>query len=302
MLVEQPTLLIVDDEKSSRKILNDLLKELAKIVLAKNGEQALEFARKQQPTLILLDIVMPDMDGFSILEKLKQDESTKNIAVIFISALDSHQDETKGLRLGACDYIHKPFHAGIVQARVSTHLELARQRLMLEELANLDALTAIPNRRQLEQRLKVEWANAIRTQSPLALCMVDVDYFKFYNDHYGHAAGDRVLRKVASALETQLKRPRDMVFRYGGEEFCIVLPETELDGAEHILEACRTGVEQLEIPHCQSECARTVTVSLGASVLLPEDGQHVTTALENSDAMLYRAKRGGRNRLVIRSV
>lgn len=299
MFVEQPTLLIVDDEKSSRKILTDLLKDRAKIVLAKNAQQALDLARTQHPTLILMDIVMPDMDGFQVLEQLKQDDCTKDIAVMFITALGSRQDEAQGLRLGACDYIHKPFHAEIVQARVNTHLALARQRRMLEELVNLDALTAIPNRRQLESKLDVEWANAVRARAPLTLCMIDVDYFKRYNDQYGHAAGDRVLCKVAATLEAVLKRPRDMVFRYGGEEFCVLLPETEKGGAHHILEACRQGVEMMAIEHCQSSCAAVVTISLGAAVLYPKEDDDLDQALAAADALLYQAKQNGRNQLIL---
>lgn len=299
MQIEKPTILVVDDEKSNRKILNDLLKSYGKIVLAKNGEQAIELTKKQKPALILMDILMPDMDGFQVLEELKKDEETKSISVMFITALDSHHDEAKGLRLGACDYIHKPFHAEIVKARVHTHLELARQRRMLEELANMDALTAIPNRRHLKQKLDVEWANAIRIGQPITIAMVDVDYFKPFNDHYGHAAGDEVLRRVANILEVQLKRPRDLLCRYGGEEFCIVLPETEQEGASHILESCRQGVEDLNIEHQKSKAAPVVTVCLGACVSFPQSGEKVEDAIKYADKLLYKSKSGGRNKLTI---
>jgi len=299
MHIDQPTILIVDDEKSSRKILNDLLKDKAKIVLAKNGIQAFELAKMQLPTLILMDIVMPDIDGFEVLEKLKQDEDTKHISVMFITALGSHNDETRGLRLGACDYIHKPFHADIVKARVSTHLELAKQRRMLEELANLDALTAIPNRRQLERKLKIEWANSIRTHQSLAIAMIDVDFFKLYNDEYGHAAGDNVLRRIANILEVQLKRPRDLVYRYGGEEFCIILPETEEGGAQHILERCRKSVETLNIEHKKSAAAPVVTISIGACVCKPIKGDIVEKVLLQADEQLYKSKDNGRNQVYV---
>ncbi|ARU58940.1 response regulator receiver-modulated signal transduction diguanylate cyclase [Oleiphilus messinensis] len=302
MQVETPTILIVDDEKSSRKILNDLLKEKGKIVLAKNGTQALELAAAQRPTLILMDILMPDMNGFQVLEKLKQSDDTKHIAVMFITALGSHNDETKGLRLGACDYVHKPFHAEIVQARVGTHLELAKQRRMLEELANLDALTSIPNRRQLEKKLDIEWANSVRTGEPLAIAMVDVDFFKLYNDEYGHASGDNVLRRIANILEAQLKRPRDLVYRYGGEEFCIILPDTESTGAQHILETCCKSVESLNIEHRESTVSPVVTISIGACICAPKAGESVEKALQQADQQLYQSKRQGRNQVHIKTL
>ncbi len=302
MQIERPIILIVDDEKSNRKILYDLLKSQGKIVLAKNGLQSLDLARRQNPTLILMDIIMPDMDGFKVLEQLKRDDETKNIPVMFITALDSHHDEARGLRLGACDYIHKPFHAEIVKARVFTHLELAKQRRMLEELANLDSLTAIPNRRQMEQKLNIEWSNSNRTGHPLAIAMVDVDHFKLYNDHYGHAAGDQVLRRIANILEVKLKRPRDLVCRYGGEEFCIILPETDLEGSRHILESCRKGVEDLNIEHNQSSAAPVVTITIGACVCVPQAGEKVAQSLKIADDLLYAGKRDSRNRLCIKQV
>ncbi len=296
---EQPCILIVDDDQSNRKILYDLLKSYARIVLAKNADQAIEYASTQQPSLILLDVVMPDKDGFEILEQLKRENDTRNISVIFITARNSYTDETKGFRLGACDYIRKPFHHEIVKARVRTHLELAQKRHLLEELVNLDALTSIPNRRHLEHTLISNWRDAKRTKKSIAIAMLDVDFFKNYNDHYGHAAGDDVLRRIASAIEYQLKRPRDLVCRYGGEEFCIILPDTDIAGANRILETCCQAVEGLSIVHDKSHASSVVTVSIGACVCQPEEEDLHENALLIADQLLYKSKEAGRNCLSI---
>lgn len=299
MRKEEPCILIVDDDKSNRKILFDLLKPYARIVLAKNAAQAIDSARNQKPSLILLDVVMPDKNGFEILEQLKQEEQTRNIAVIFITARNSYTDETRGFRLGACDYIRKPFHHEIVKARVRTHLELAQKRRLLEELVNLDALTSIPNRRHLEHTLLSNWKDAKRSQKPIAIAMLDVDFFKNYNDHYGHAAGDEVLRRIATTIEHQLKRPRDLVCRYGGEEFCFVLPDTNFEGAQRILENCCQAVEELHIEHEKSQTSPVVTVSIGASVCQPKGEELYENALLVADQLLYKSKEDGRNRLSI---
>ncbi|OUR93810.1 hypothetical protein A9Q81_15175 [Gammaproteobacteria bacterium 42_54_T18] len=296
---ELPCILIVDDDQSNRKILYDLLKSYARIVLAKNATQAIEYARIQQPSLILLDVVMPDKDGFEILEQLKQDNETRNISVIFITARNSYSDETRGFRLGACDYIRKPFHHEIVKARVRTHLELAQKRHLLEELVNLDALTSIPNRRHLEHTLISNWRDAKRTQKPITIAMLDVDFFKNYNDHYGHAAGDDVLRHIASTIECQLNRPRDIVCRYGGEEFCFILPDTDINGAKRILEACCQAIEGLAIEHEKSQTSSVVTASIGACVCQPEEGDLHENALLIADQFLYKSKEAGRNCLSI---
>lgn len=299
MQFEQPTILIVDDDKHGRKLLNDLLKQEAKIVLAKNGQQALELVNKCNPTIILMDILMPDINGFQVLEKLKANERTKNIAILFITALDNHKDEAKGLRMGACDYIHKPFHPDIVVARVKTHLELAKHRKMLEKLVNFDALTAIPNRRHLEQKLESEWTNAVRTNQTIAIAMLDVDSFKSYNDHYGHAAGDQVLKRIANILEVQLHRPRDVIARYGGEEFCIILPDTDMEGAAFVMEKCCQAVNGLNIENSHATACSVVSISIGCCVVKAKGSVSCDDARLFADNLLYKAKEQGRNQVQI---
>lgn len=301
MTNEKQTVLIVDDDVNSRKMLREQLKSMAKIILAKNGMQALELAHEHQPTLILLDVMMPVMNGFSVLEQLKQSSKTQHINVIFITALDSHVDEAYGLRLGACDYIHKPYHYEIVIARVSTHLELAKQRKLLEDLAHYDSLTMIPNRRHLEERLINECSIACQQKRPICIAMLDVDFFKNYNDNYGHRAGDIVLKKVARKLKSCLTREADLVCRYGGEEFCIILPDTDLLTAKDVLEQCRLGIQELAIEHEFSPILPVITISIGACVIKPDTENQVESILIKADTCLYQSKKEGRNQTNIRS-
>ncbi len=291
---ELPKVLVVDDEKNNRALLTELLKDNYKVILAKNGEMALTLAERHQPDIVLLDVVMPGMDGYQVLHSLKSRDETRHIPVIFISGLDSVEDEEKGLLLGAADYITKPFNAPIVQARVRNHVQAVSGRRLLEHLALVDALTEIPNRRRLENALRGRW----RQGQYVSLIMIDVDYFKLYNDRYGHACGDRALAQVAGALKLLLKRETDLVARYGGEEFVLFLPDTDPDGGQACAELARQAVQDLAIPHEGSAAGGILSISLGgASVLLAEDGPVPANALERSDAQLYRAKQLGRNRV-----
>ena len=183
------TLLIVDDEKQNRLLLTELFGTTYKIIQAKNGVQALEKARQHRPDLILLDVLMPEMDGMGVLRELKRDDATRLIPVIFITALDSATDEENGLNLGAVDYISKPFHPPIVRVRVRNQLQLVHQQRLLEQLASLDGLTGIPNRRQFDVALQQLWARLVKGSVPLALQMVDADWFKALHDTAGHLHG-----------------------------------------------------------------------------------------------------------------
>ena len=243
------TLLIVDDEKHNRVLLTELLQDEYQIVLAKNGAQALKMARERNPDLILLDVLMPGMDGLEVMRVLKSTDSTRHIPVIIVSALDSVADEERVLQLGAVDYITKPFHPPIVRVRVHNHLQSVHQRRLLEQLAMIDSLTEIPNRRSFTEVYEREWRRCMRSTSPLSLVVVDVDHFKTINDTYGHAAGDMVLKRVATAIRGALKRPADFAARYGGEEFVVILPEIDADNALQIAEKIRQEVELQKIPY-----------------------------------------------------
>lgn len=291
------TLLIVDDEKQNRLLLTELFGTTYKIIQAKNGVQALEKARQHRPDLILLDVLMPEMDGMGVLRELKRDDATRLIPVIFITALDSATDEANGLNLGAVDYISKPFHPPIVRVRVHNQLQLLHQRRLLEQLASLDGLTGIPNRRQFDATLLKEWHRCQRNQQPLSLIVADVDFFKKYNDALGHAAGDRVLQEVAATLRQAARRPGDLVARYGGEEFVLLLPETDATSAQALAEGLQQLLHSKAFAHPNSSLGPWLTMSMGGNTIVPS-----TTALDPeffalADAALYRAKHQGRNQV-----
>jgi len=293
-------ILIVDDEKMNLKVLADLLKDEYAPVLARSGEQALQQARGDSPPdLILLDVVMPQMGGYEVIKQLKNDDRTKNIPVIFVTALSSVVDEEHGLKLGAVDYITKPFSPPIVKIRIRNHLRLVHQYRLLDQLAYLDGLTEISNRRRFEEVFHKEWARAARNNSPCSLAMIDVDFFKQYNDHFGHAMGDLILQKIAKALERGLKRPGDLLARYGGEEFVVILPETDCNAAATVGQRLLRQVVDLNIPHPYSQAASHVSVSIGLVTTLPEDDQtRAQIFLMTADQNLYLAKQNGRNRVV----
>lgn len=306
-------ILIVDDEKMNLKVLTELLREDYTLVLAKNGEQALKFARqKPLPDLILLDVVMPEMGGHDVIRQLKEDPLTKEIPVIFVTALSSTGDEEQGLKLGAVDYITKPFSPPIVKMRIHNHIRFVHHHRLLDRLAYLDPLTEIANRRRFDQVLVKELSRAARNCTSLSVGMVDVDFFKQYNDQYGHAMGDRALYQIASSLKASLERPGDLVARYGGEEFALILPETDAPAAGRVAEKARRAVENEKIPHTISSVSSHITVSAGTATVRftgrageqlreTRDGQTCEHTVESlmlqADQHLYKAKQNGRNRV-----
>ena len=296
---KQATILIVDDQPANIHALAALLKKDYRILTATRGEKALELAAQAPlPDLILLDIVMPDMDGHEVCCRLKNDEATKAIPIIFVTALGEERDEEHGLNLGAADYISKPFSPAIVRARVRNQIHLKLRTDRLEQVAMQDGLTQIPNRRRFDQKLREEWARLIRPDQSLSLLMIDIDQFKPYNDHYGHGAGDECLRQVAQALYQVPQRPADLVARYGGEEFAVVLPETDETGAEHLARRLLESVRALGIEHDYSDVAPQVSVSIGVATHSPRRPRSDAEALKQSaDRALYQAKSQGRNRI-----
>jgi len=294
--IRKQRILIVDDAPENIRILAQALKTDYKTTFATAGAQAIKFAMSEEPPdLILLDIMMPEMDGYEVCRRLKAEHKTKNIPVIFITAMNQEEDETKGLDIGAVDYIIKPFSMAIVKARVRTHLELKRHRDILENLSSLDGLTAIPNRRRFDEVLQTEWRHCMRESSPLSLVMIDIDYFKNFNDTRGHQAGDDCLKRVAKALANSVKRPMDIVARYGGEEFAAILPKTDRDGAVFVAETMRDNIESLNISHPNSPVADYVTISLGSATVLPDNRSDSDILVKAADDALFQAKREGRN-------
>jgi diguanylate cyclase (GGDEF)-like protein len=290
--------LIVDDSATNREMLGDLLQGEYAVVLAKDGPEGLELAREHLPDVILLDVMMPEVDGYEVLRRLKEDARTSSLCVVFITGQNAPEAEERGLMEGASDYVTKPFHPTVVKARVALHMQVVRQRRMLETLANIDGLTELPNRRQFDAVSSAEWARSARTGQPLSLALLDVDFFKRYNDHYGHAMGDQVLRLVARSLGKRIQRPADLVARYGGEEFVVVMPDTPLEGAMELAERLRIGIEGLGIPHKRSSAAICVTLSIGVASTASETVPSAEALLQKADERLYRAKKAGRNRVV----
>lgn len=295
-LVPDGLVLLVDDEVTNIEVMASVLDGQCEIAFATSGAEALELVREISPDLILLDIVMPGMDGYAVCSKLKADPQTATIPVIFVSALDGTDDETKGLGLGAIDYVSKPIRPAILRARVRNHLSLKRAHDMLEHLSATDALTGVANRRRLEEVIELEFARQTRSQEPLSVIMLDVDHFKIFNDTYGHAAGDECLKRIAATLRRTLRQQVDLVARYGGEEFMCVLPNSPKAQAVEVAERIRAQIAALGIEH---EGAPTKQVSASLGVATAEFGQDISPArfMAEADQRLYAAKRAGRNRV-----
>ncbi len=296
--LERSRILIVDDIPDNIKSLNAILEDDYSISFATYWKKALEIASRNLPDLILLDILMPDMDGYEICRRLKSDPTTRDIPVIFITALNGEAEEEKGLAAGAADYITKPFHPAIVRLRVRNHLMLKLQRDRLAALTMTDGLTEIANRRRFDLHLDAEWRRCQRMRTPLSVVMADVDRFKAFNDRYGHAAGDECLKKVARALDGVPRRPGDLVARIGGEEFICLLPGTDAEGARVIAERVCAAVYDLAIPHADSSADGRVTISAGVATVQPTRDGTPETLLKQVDNRLYEAKRAGRNQAV----
>lgn len=296
----RPKLLLVDDQPMNIRVLHQLFRYECDVHMATGGEQAIEVCKALLPDLILLDVVMEGMDGHEVCRRLKADPLTQDIPIIFLSANGEDDDEAIGLELGAVDYIGKPFNPMIVRARVKTHLTLKRQGDYLRSMAMLDGLTGVANRRKLEARLEAAWSQACRDNGPLSLIMIDVDYFKKYNDHYGHQSGDQCLRRLAMALAATLNRPYDLLARYGGEEFACLLPDTDLAGAERVAQKMLAAVAELRIEHLASEVGPQVSLSLGVATVRASARLTPQELLRCADEQLYLAKAGGRARVCAR--
>ena len=291
-----PSLLVVDDQPVNIQALYRIFAPDHRVLMATSGAKALALCAEDPPDLVLLDVVMPEMDGHEVCARLKADEATRNIPVIFVTSHTNAEEETKGLELGAIDFIAKPVNPAVVRARVKTHLTLKAQSDLLRQMVFIDGLTGVANRRCFDERLRTEWRRAARDGSPLSLLMLDVDHFKRFNDRYGHQLGDDCLRRVASAIKGGLLRPGDLVARYGGEEFACILPGTDFEGALAVGAGIEHIVRGLQIEHADSDVSGTVTVSIGVSTSLPDRDANPARLLALADAQLYRAKHSGRGR------
>lgn len=303
------TVLVVEDEPGNRAMLKRRLARAGyRVLVAQNGRQAVEVARAEIPDLVLLDIMLPIMNGFETLRELKETETTRHIPVIFLSARDEADDKVNGLALGANDYIGKPFDTGELLARIEVAMRLKRDRDQLiataeearinaeqaQERAMTDALTGLLNRFGLQRVLAREHAEARRYARPLSCLMIDVDNFKTINDSFGHNAGDEALQQIAAILTDAVRRS-DMVCRFGGEEFLVLLPETDLEGAHALAEKIReTAAERV---FGFRDATFSLTVSVGVTTLCHDESGNDMTA--RADVCLYHAKERGRNRVEV---
>lgn len=291
------TILIVDDEISNIEIMNAVLEDDYEVCFATSGQQALDTARAAQPDLVLLDVLMPGIDGFEVCRRLKADALLADIPVIFTTGLGDTEDEMRGLSLGAIDYVTKPIQPAVLRARVGNHVELKRLRDQLATMAVTDALTGLSNRRHLEGTLQTEARRLARTGDWMSVIMLDIDFFKQFNDTYGHPAGDRCIAMVAAALARAVKRVTDLSARYGGEEFACVLPGTDPKGAKLVAQEIRLQIQSLNIPHERSQISPFITVSIGVASARCLPDMVPDQWISEADRQLYQSKQTGRDRI-----
>ncbi|MCL2441157.1 MAG: diguanylate cyclase [Treponema sp.] len=297
MMEKKNSLLIVDDESANLKVLTYILGEDYTIFTSTNGKNAVEKVKEFRPDLILLDILMPDMDGYQTLEEIKKCEELRKTPVIFITGLDSDEDEEKGLSLDAVDYITKPFSPAIVKLRVRNQIQIVNQIETIERLSMIDQLTNIPNRRSFDERLKMEWKQAVRENTPISLLIMDLDNFKNINDIYGHLQGDMVLQAIAEIFIHSFNRPGDFAARWGGEEFVVLMPNTCIKGALEVAERIRQEVENTLFPSLDKSELK-ITISIGVNSIIPALESSVDAFISSADKALYAAKQTGRNKVV----
>ena len=287
--------LVIDDDKVVHSLVRVCLKDVGvDLGFALRADEGLDATIRLLPDLILLDLILPDNDGFEVLAKLKLDPVTRDIPVIFISGREDTNDKVKCFDLGAVDYVTKPFEAAELRARVRAALNTKSLMDLLTTRAQIDGLTGLHNRRYFDERLAQELATGRRYHTPLGLLMLDLDHFKSVNDTLGHPRGDQALRGLANLLRNTC-RTSDIPCRYGGEEMAIILPHTgQMDtykAGVRLLEALRTSGDMTEL------VGRPLTASIGAACALAADNVTVEQIITNADAALYRAKSNGRNRV-----
>ncbi|MCA9642035.1 MAG: diguanylate cyclase [Polyangiaceae bacterium] len=304
--MDLPRILIVDDDPGAIHILARLLSGIAALSVATTGADALRIAAETPPDLILLDAEMPGMNGFEVCAALKQEPALAHIPVIFVTSHKDEDFEVTGFDAGAADFIGKPINPRLVLVRVQNQLNVKRMGDQLRRNANTDGLTGLFNRAWLDHALTTEWRRARRSREPLSMLLIDVDHFKLYNDHYGHPAGDRCLQAVAEALQEVCRRPADTAARFGGEEFAVLLADTDERGAEVVAQKLLAAIASLGLEHGRSPTSPLVSVSVGMATwdprpfgsLRPPDESDVEIAafIERADRGLYAAKHAGRAR------
>ena len=292
------SILIVDDNTGMVQLMARMLKGVARLRFATRGDEALKLMRESAPDLVLLDAEMPGMSGYEVCDAIRADATLADIPVIFVTGHGETDAEVLGLEAGAVDFITKPVNEALLLARVRTQLRLKSMSDELRSMATTDGLTGLANRRHFDELMRREWQRCARTGSSIALLMADIDHFKRYNDSYGHPGGDACLQAVAKTLTLVARRPADRVGRLGGEEFVVLLPDTDVAGGQEVAEHAVKLIQALALPHVASLTAEHVTISVGVAVCTGQDmARHDPQSLYSAaDHALYAAKAQGRNR------
>jgi diguanylate cyclase (GGDEF)-like protein len=306
----QPLVLVADDDPFMRLQLRRAMEEEGyQVVEVTNGEQCLADYQRLHPDIVLLDAVMPVMDGFTCCANLQMLVESNRTPILMITGLEDAESVAQAFAAGATDYITKPIHWAVLRQRVRRLLyqnqlyrELESTNQLLQKLVSIDGLTHLANRRRFDEYFAQEWQRMTREQAPISLILCDIDFFKLYNDTYGHQAGDECLRQVAQALESSVKRPADLAARYGGEEFVIVLPNTHALGGASVAADIQERVQLLKIPHASSTISPIVTLSLGIATVTPWHKVSPEILLNTADKALYQAKAAGRNQYCVQQL
>lgn len=290
----------MDDDSSVVIALHKVLQDIGRIRFASTASQALEMINGTRPDLILLDVELPDINGLKLCIMLKQDVETASIPVLFITSKIETGFEEKVFDAGASDFITKPLKPRVVAARVQTHLAYHKALVQLNKLAHTDSLSGLANRLSFDEQLDIEFRRARRQQEPLSIVMIDIDEFKKYNDYFGHVAGDDCIKAIGRGLNKITKRPADFAARFGGEEFSLILPNTDKRGADVLIGSLMSTISDLAIKHAPEAIYPIVTVSVGFSTLEPMQCDFSTIApldvVSAADKALYQSKHDGRNR------